>query len=245
MKSLVWQISLVVCLVYAASDSIAQSLAGRHQIGLQLGMWSQTTETKIEAIGGISTSVDDSGLLGGLVYNHWLDEDLALAIRVSALSLDTTTQVSIAGVSTDFAMVGTVLLGLKHSVLVSATKPAIRPFLSGSVGVFRGSQDDIVTGRELLVASREETAFGGQLGGVAVQLEDEQADGQGHQIRRVDLEDLLTPAQIVETLVGDRRGEHGVGNAVRQHRRRAQQQRQDERQILHHRSLAADIELDQ
>jgi len=165
MKTLLYLILLGTLSPTVATGAEAQSLAGRHQISLRLGMWNQTAETKVEAVTPtVSTSVEDSGLLAGLGYTHWLEENLALAIKFSALALDTETLVSVSGVSTDFAMVGSVLLGLKRTILTSSDDASVRPFLGASVGLFRGSQDEVRTGLEMVVASRAETAFGGQLG---------------------------------------------------------------------------------
>ncbi len=165
MKTSLSLILIATCLIAFAPPADAQSLAGRHRLGLRLGAWNQTADVRVEAVSPtVSTSVGNNGMLGGVSYGYWLNDDLALDIDIGALTLDAETLVNTAGVSTNFAAVGEVLLGMRRYLTASAEHTTVRPYLGAGVGVFRGSQDDVVTGVSVVVSSREETAMGGRLG---------------------------------------------------------------------------------
>jgi len=104
-----------------------------------------------------------SGFLGGLTYGHWLEEDLALTITVGAMALEAETRVTVSGTSAHAAAVGSFLLGLRHYFSSSTGRSPVRPYLGGGVGIYRGSQDDVISGTTVLATSRQETAFGGRL----------------------------------------------------------------------------------
>ena len=147
-----------------ATGAGAQSLAGRHKLGLNLGYWSQTASERVEAVSpDVSTSVQGDGFLGGVTYGYWLEEDLALTIESGALALDTETRVTLTTAGTSTAVVGAVLLGLEKYVSGAQDGSSIRPYLGGAVGLYRGSQSEVVAGLTSLVEARAESSFGGRL----------------------------------------------------------------------------------
>lgn len=166
MKRSACRIALGFGLLAFATIAAAQPLAGRHRIGLRLGMWDQGSETRVEiAPGTASTSIESTLPLGGLEYGHWLEENLTLTISVEAMSLDFETRTGLTGVTVNSAVVGSLLLGLKYGLVPQDGESSVRPHLFGALGLYRGSQDDVATGLTVLVSSREESAFGGRLGG--------------------------------------------------------------------------------
>ncbi len=83
-------IFITTCIILTlALASGAGPLEKRHGFGLRLGMWNQVTDTRTEVgIGGIRTSTEASGFFGGLFYDHWLQENLALNITVGGILSD-------------------------------------------------------------------------------------------------------------------------------------------------------------
>ncbi len=147
-----------------ATGATAQTLDGRHEFGLRLGYWSQTANVRVEAVApGVSTSVQGDGLLGGLTYGHWLEEDLALTIGVGALALDTETHASPTNAGTSSGVVGNILVGLKKYVAGAEAGSSVRPYLGAVMGVYRGSHSEVSVGLVSVLEAREETAFGGRL----------------------------------------------------------------------------------
>ena len=147
-----------------ATGAGAQSLAGRHRLGLNLGYWSQTASVRVETVSpDVSTSVQGDGFLGGVTYGYWLGENLALTIEAGALALDTETRVTSTTASTSSAVVGAVLFGLEKYVSGAEDGSSVRPHLGGAVGLYRGSQSEVVAGLTSLVEAREESSFGGRL----------------------------------------------------------------------------------
>ena len=154
--------SLVFALVTSAG---AISLEKRHQLGLRLGMWNQITDTRTEiGIGGVVTSVESSGMLGGIVYCHWLEENLALTFSIGGMALDISTNTGTSGVLTETSGVAVMLMGVKYYFVQSTLASPVRPYFKGSAGPFIGSQSSNEVGATIVNESRTEFAFGGQLG---------------------------------------------------------------------------------
>jgi hypothetical protein len=148
-----------------SSCTFAESLEKRHQIGLRLGMWNQTTGVTTEVSDdGVSTSVEASGFLGGISYGHWLEEYLALTIDISGMAAEISTRSDASGVSTETSVIGAIQMGVKAYFLKSTYTSPVRPFARVAIGPFTGSQSITHAGRTVYESTRSETAFGGQLG---------------------------------------------------------------------------------
>ena len=147
------------------SSSNAGSLEKRHQVGLRLGMWNQTTDVKTEVdASGVTTSVEASGFLGGVSYGHWLEEYLALTIDIGGMAADVSTSSDASGATTEVSVIGSILMGLKAYFPKSTYTSSLRPYARASVGVFTGSQSSTDAGTSVTVESRSGTVFGGQVG---------------------------------------------------------------------------------
>jgi outer membrane protein W len=163
MKTLVVATALVLALT-AVSD--AGSLEKRHGVGFRMGMWNMVADARVDVIeGSVSASVGNSGFLGGVAYNYWLTESLALDIGASVMRAKVEMSVGLLNVSTKTSAVTSVLIGMKYYLPASTYSGSVRPFLKGAVGLFKGSQSDTQISLLVIVESRSETAFGGQLGG--------------------------------------------------------------------------------
>jgi hypothetical protein len=147
--------------------SNASSLEKKHQLGLRLGMWNQTTDARTEVtVGSVSTSVGSNGFIGGLSYGYWLTESIALKLDIGVMFADVSTQTSIYEVSSSTSTIKLILLGVKYYFPSSSYGTSVRPFASTSIGSFVGSQSGTIVriGTDVTIESRTEAAFGGQIG---------------------------------------------------------------------------------
>lgn len=147
------------------SAAAGEKLEKRHQLGLRLGMWNQTTDARTAVSPGeVTTSVKGNGLLGGLSYGHWLSEGLALCIGVDLMAADVETEVESATVTTETGCVASVLMSVKQYFPRSTYGSSVRPYVEIGVGPFAGSQERTETGQKVVVESRSETVVGGRIG---------------------------------------------------------------------------------
>ncbi len=157
-------IALTVFVFVLLASASAQSLEKRHQVGVRLGMWSQTTSVRTETgFDGISTSVGADGPVGGVFYSHWLQENLALDFSIGGMGIDIETSVSATGVTSETGTIAQILLGVKYYPLKSAYASSLRPYVKASVGPFVGSQSKTEVGTVVVTDSRSELAAGGRL----------------------------------------------------------------------------------
>jgi outer membrane protein W len=156
---------LPALLILVGGQVAGQSLEGRHMVELRLGAWNQVTDHRTSVgPGGVSTSADASGFLGGLGYGYGIEENLALRIDVGLMAGSFDTDVGAAGVSTELAIVTPLLVGLRY--YLSGTEPTskARPFLGASAGAFVGTQSSTQTGLTVTVEERTESAVGVEAG---------------------------------------------------------------------------------
>jgi len=162
MKAII-TLTCIVLMLAVSADAI--SLEKRHQLGLRLGMWNQITNTRTEVgVGGVETSVESSGMLGGIAYGHWLEEHLALTFSIGGMALDISTNTGASGVTTETSAMASMLMGVKYYFAKSTLESSVRPYLKSSAGPFIGSQSSNEVGTTIVNESRTEFAFGGQLG---------------------------------------------------------------------------------
>ena len=158
-------ITLTCVALALAVSADAISLEKRHQLGLRLGMWNQITDIRTEiGVGGVETSVESSGMLGGMTYGHWLEEHMALTFSIGGMALDISTSTGALGVTTETSAMASMLMGVKYYFAKSTLESSVRPYLKSSAGPFIGSQSSNKVGITIVNESRTEFAFGGQLG---------------------------------------------------------------------------------
>jgi len=154
-------------MVMAFSASLtAQALEKRHQVGIRTGWWSQVTDTRTELNeDGVSVTVGQDGLWGGVFYEHWLQENLSLDISIGGMVPDISVSTGIPGVETETATVGHVLLGVKYYFPRSTYATSVRPYARASAGPIVGDQNTVEIGFTVSVEDRSEVALGGVLSG--------------------------------------------------------------------------------
>ncbi|MCP4685337.1 MAG: porin family protein, partial [bacterium] len=158
-------IAVLTCLLLAlAVSSSAISLEKRHQLELRLGMWNQTTDVRTETgVGGVETSVESDGFVGGIAYGHWLQENLALTFGINGMAIDISTNSGATGVTSKTSSVASMLMGLKFYFPASTLEGSVRPYIKAAGGPFIGTQSSTEVGLTVVNEDRTETAFGGQL----------------------------------------------------------------------------------
>lgn len=166
MKVIGVAIAVVVLMSASACAMGLPGLKGHHQIGISVGMWNQTTNTRTEAgIGGVETTVGTSGGMGGVSYGYWLNEDFAFRLDVGGMLTDIETDAGIDGVESKTGSITRILIGAKKTWMTSGSSPRFRPFLSAMIGPFIGNQSESHVGLSVVSESRTETAVGGVLAG--------------------------------------------------------------------------------
>lgn len=158
---------LVICILVLPLSAVAGdiSMEKRHQLSLRIGMWNQTTDSRTEiGIDGVKTTVGSNGVLGGVMYGHWLKEDVALTFSISGMALDISTETGVSGVISETSAVSSMLMGVKYYFVNSSLNEAVRPYMKLSTGPFIGSQSNEIVAESIIVESRTEFAFGGQIG---------------------------------------------------------------------------------
>lgn len=156
--------ALMVFAVVLPESLSAQRLEKRHQLELRIGGWTQTTDART-AVGpaGVTTTVGSNGVLGGVAYGHWLQENLAFRITATIMSASLEVQVSGVGIATQFAGVMPVMFGMRYYLPKSTYGEQFRPFLGAGAGMFFGGQEITQTGTTVVTESRTEAAMGGEL----------------------------------------------------------------------------------
>jgi len=158
-------LSLILLLGVSISTN-AVSLEKRHQLGLKVGMWSQTNSVRTEiALSGVETTVGNNGAMGGIFYGHWIQENFELTVNIEGMALDVSTESGLFGVSSETSSVSAFLIGGKYYFVNSTLQSSVRPFVRGSVGPFIGSQSSNTISPSIIVESRTETAIGAQFAG--------------------------------------------------------------------------------
>jgi outer membrane protein W len=137
----------------------------RHVVGLEIGFWSLATDMEVStAPGDVATRIDNDGLLGGLFYRHWFQEDVALTANIGVNDLSLQTDVSVGEVTTSTARLVSFLIGARYYFPTSTRGGDVRPHVGGGIGVFSGSEEVVVAGPTSGARSRTENAVGGRLG---------------------------------------------------------------------------------
>jgi Outer membrane protein beta-barrel domain len=159
-------IAVITCVLIMLTVNLgANTLEKRHQIGLNVGMWNQTTDVRTEiGISGVSTSVGTNGATGAIVYGYWFTEGIAMNISVGGMLADVSSSTGTSGVKSNTSHVASILMGTKFYFPPSTFNGSVRPYFKVSAGPYIGSQSSTSVGIDITVESRTEMAIGGQFG---------------------------------------------------------------------------------
>jgi len=146
------------------SQSVSNSLRGRHSISLSAGILGGVTVENEISPGGEITSVVGSEFLGSIAYTYWLENDLAVNFSIGLLSLDVTNSVQGMEESTETATVVPLLFGVKYQPFRLNASNVLRPYIAASIGPFFGTETMNRTGVNIETETYTETALGSRLG---------------------------------------------------------------------------------
>ncbi len=163
MKTGASSLSVVLMFITLSPVSLAQdlSLKGRSAIELSLGFWGNTMASNTVGLTGIRSEAGSSSLAGGLGYSYWLKEHLSLTVSASLQSVQTSTTVSVSGITQRASAVMPLLLGVRFYIPEPEAGENVRPFLSAAVGTYFGSE---AASAPFSQQAHVETAVGGRLG---------------------------------------------------------------------------------
>lgn len=163
MRNLTCIVMLLVISAFLSSYAQSQDpvMKGRSGLELNLGLWSGAQASTSVGTSGVSVEVNSSAFVGGILFTHWVQEYLSVTMSAGLLAGKASSTVSFLSVSQQVSSVVPVQLGVRYYVFGSTAGGEVRPFLSGSVGLYVGSE---LTNTILAQEARTETTFGGRLG---------------------------------------------------------------------------------
>jgi outer membrane protein W len=145
-------------------------LKGRSALGFNFGLFSGVSSSSQSDVNfnifgtGLTNSTMDAktnGSIGGITFRNWVEEDLAVKLNVEYLSGQANVTVSPSDVIQRVSAVFPVLAGVDYYLLKPEPGSALRPFITGSLGLFLGTEANNST---LNISSHTETSFGVRLG---------------------------------------------------------------------------------
>jgi len=151
-------------LLITSSFGAGSSLEKRSRIELRGGIWPHGSKTAVR-VSGAETTTKTGGYMGGLAYNYWLQEDLAMTISLLGMVGDLETKTAVSEVSTHTVTIAPILMGVRYYLPRSSFETSMRPFLAAGVGPYIGSETKSEVNLTVLVEQNTVTAFGGFLGG--------------------------------------------------------------------------------
>jgi len=164
MKTLRRTFAISTALVLVNLIAVGQqiSLNGRSSIDLIIGMWNESKAGNHISLLGVKSEAKASGFLGGLSYNRWLREYVAVTLSAGVLSAEATSTAGVLGTTQRATAVIPVLLGIKYYMPEPSLDETIRPYVSVGVGPYWGFEAENTTFSQ---TAHTETAMGGRIGG--------------------------------------------------------------------------------
>ena len=146
-------------------QSNAGELESKWLVELQLGMWSGSDGTNVVvAPGNVVSNYDGNGVMGGIGFGRWLQEDVALILTARGHGIDGETTINYTGVTNRTASVTFLGLGARYYPLRSTLKSKTRPYLSMSAGPVIGYEARNQSGLVVINEENTEAAVGGHVG---------------------------------------------------------------------------------
>ena len=155
-------ISLLLVLMALVALGQPISLNRRSCIDLHIGLWNESKAGNQFTPTGFKSTAKSSGFVGGLSFNHWLREHVAVTLSAGVLSAEATSTSSLLGTTQRASAVIPVLLGIKYYIPEPYLDETIRPYVSVGVGPYWGFEAENTTFSQ---SAHTETALGGRFGG--------------------------------------------------------------------------------
>jgi hypothetical protein len=148
----------------STSQSVANSLRGKHGIALGIGLLGKMAVTNEVSAGSVTNRVDGGEFLGSITYTYWLENDLAVNFSLGLLGVDVTNSVQGSEVSTETATVVPMLFGVKYQPFRLTADDVLRPYVAASVGPLFGTTTINRAGVNVEAEVYSETVLGSRLG---------------------------------------------------------------------------------
>jgi hypothetical protein len=150
-------------LLSVSGSACAQDILLKRRSGLELniGIWTGGASTSISP-GGVTTEANVGAFAGGLLFSHWMQENLSVTLSAGLLAAKASSSVSITSVEQQVSSVTALLLGVRFYLPDPEPDAGVRPFLSAAVGMYIGSEAKSTLFSQ---GAHTEASFGGRLGG--------------------------------------------------------------------------------
>jgi len=164
MKSYRTTIVLMLVLPLIASTTYGQepTMRGKSCIEIQFGLWSETKAGNEITPAGVTSAAKSSGFVGGLAYNYWLRERVALTLTAGVISGEASSSGAFSGQGEQHASsVIPILLGMKYYLLEPEPGEPFRPYVAAAVGSYLGYE---ASNTVFLQSAHSESALGARVG---------------------------------------------------------------------------------
>jgi hypothetical protein len=131
-------------------------------VGFRFGGWYLSDDGQIDR--SVSTVVKSSGMLGGLAYNYWFSESLALDISASLMSAKIKTGGGFLRIFSESTTISSVLFGVRYYFPAGPDGGSARAYVKAAIGPFTGDEGERVSIFFGTSESKSETVVGGHLG---------------------------------------------------------------------------------
>ncbi|UCH65368.1 MAG: outer membrane beta-barrel protein [Ignavibacterium sp.] len=140
-------------------------LKGRSGIDLNVGLYDNTSTTKIAIAPTVVTTNASTGFMGSISYQYWIEDYLSLRVGIGALVINANTAAGVTEVSTETATIVPILVGVNFYPIQMNKQSNFLPYISGYIGPYIGIYTSNVTGTTGVKSeSIVENAFGARLG---------------------------------------------------------------------------------
>jgi outer membrane protein W len=137
------------------------ALAGRHEITLSVGLSATSHASTGVGVAGVNIESSAGGALGGIGYSYWLDDRLAVGIRVAALDAAADVTVTTSGTNVESGVVAAVLVGARWQPTRLTASNVFRPYVGLWAGPLIGSSSGVTAGLTTAVAAESQTTVSG------------------------------------------------------------------------------------
>jgi Outer membrane protein beta-barrel domain len=165
-------LTVIMTIVLQSVAAFAQdySLKGRSALELNMGFWGGSNTSNTITTNGIRSEAKTNGFLGGILYSHWIQEQVSATLSIGFLAGEATSTVSFSGINQHASIIVPVLIGVNYYLFNPAQEDAVRPFVSAAIGPYIGSETNNTI---LSQYAHSETAFGARFGaGIDILLGD-------------------------------------------------------------------------
>lgn len=166
MKCGALKVGLIATIVVVLFSALAysQPLNGRSEVELSFGYMNKGAFLDESYAGGTVDREGMNDMYAKLGFNHWLSDDLAFSIMLSALASDSYDRKDVYLYDREEIGVVTIFSGIRYYLPSSMGFYSWRPYLSLMAGPVIGSKIKDYVGDEVIKENRSQAALGGYIG---------------------------------------------------------------------------------